>query len=80
MRAPTGISGPSVDDEVGHGEVFEPDEKYECAEMLEFVADWLLAEPRLTRAALTSFVPGYDIVELRWALMHFARRLVETRP
>jgi len=58
--------------------VLAPEERVECAEMLEFVAGWLKAEPRLTKAALHCYAPCYEIHELRSALLHFARRIMET--
>jgi hypothetical protein len=72
VRPPREISRPEVQ------AVLAPEEKYECAEMLEFVAGWLKAEPRLMHAALQAYDPGYGVAELRWALLHFARRLMET--
>jgi hypothetical protein len=81
MKPPREISGPGPDEGVEVPEVqavLAPEERYECAEMLEFVAGWLKAEPRLTHAALKPYAPGYGVAELRWALLHFARRLMET--
>jgi hypothetical protein len=59
-------------------EVLAPEERVECAEMLEFVAGWLKAEPKAMRAALRAYAPGYETAELRSALLHFARRIMET--
>jgi len=61
-----------------NSKVLAPEERVECAEMLEFVAGWLAAERRLTRAALEAYAPGYEIGELGSALLHFARRIMET--
>jgi hypothetical protein len=58
--------------------VLAPEEKAECAEVLEFVADWLKAEPSLMHAGLEAYAPAYDVGQLRSALLHFARRLIET--
>jgi hypothetical protein len=61
-----------------NSEVLAPEERVECAEMLEFVAGLLKAEPFLTKVALRRFSPGYELHELRSALAHFARRIMET--
>ena len=50
---------------------------YELFEMLEFVADWLKATPGRCQEALDSFSPGYDVGELRAAVIEFSRRLDE---
>jgi hypothetical protein len=63
---------------IGDGSMLQPEEGYECAEILEFVAGLLKAEPRLMRAAMAAYAPGYGVAELRRALLHFARRLMET--
>jgi hypothetical protein len=85
MTPPREISGLDPNEEgAEHADVPEsssvlaPEERYECAEMLEFVAGWLKAEPRLMHASLQAYSPGYGVAELRWALLHFARRLMET--
>lgn len=85
MRPPEETSPLDSDEEgVEHAElpevstVLQPEERYECAEMLEFVTGWLKAEPRLVHVALTAYAPGYGVAELRRALLHFANRLMET--
>lgn len=79
---------PSGNEELGLGEeradvpepsrVLEAEERYECAEMLEFMANWLKAEPRAMHVSLQAYAPAYGVPELRWALLYFARRLMET--
>lgn len=61
---------PSVNDVVLDGL-----DAYELAEMLEFLADWLGATPRLCQQALDGFSPGYGAGELRSALVEFSRLL-----
>jgi len=65
MRPPEETSPLDSDEEgVEHAElpevstVLQPEERYECAEMLEFVAGWLKAEPRLVHVALTAYAPA----------------------
>lgn len=85
MRPPTeipelglGEEGAELADVPEVSKVLAPEERYECAEMLEFVANWLKAEPRLMHTSLQAYAPAYGVAELRFALLYFARRLMET--
>jgi hypothetical protein len=55
-----------------------PDDVFECAEMLEFVANWLRDQPLLTQEAMDAFcAPGhYDVAELRDKLLSFSPQLM----
>jgi hypothetical protein len=67
---------PSLDEQLA------PEDIVCCAEMLEFIADWLADQPRLTQEAMDAFCGGsyYDVFELRGTLLSFASRLMEERP
>jgi hypothetical protein len=62
----------------GCDEMTDPEDVFECAEMLGFVADWLNDQPLFTQQAMDAFcAPGhYDVAELRDKMLFFSRQLM----